>query len=299
MNRSIAARFACAAGSLALVLSAAACDSVQPAPASPSAAPATSSAQQADMGPATEYACQQFFGDPDFSAPAANEILAMGANALEEGARDPEFFASNAQSVNEVFAEAESSAVKEAAAGVAQWFTSEPAKGEKADLDALEASYRSLANECAPVSVGAAWESGTRSEAGTKPAALVCSHMAIQPQTFTHFRNSNVLTSNMFKLVGLGPKNVEKKNLDRVEQTNALLEEQKKLVDDPAVRDAIGALQKPFQDALDGDRESSGLKKPLVEFGQACDAAGFPGAVELSQTAEGGDAATEEESELP
>lgn len=270
----------------------------QGTPSTSSTQPSASAEQELD--PATEHACHQFFGDPDFAAPAGNEVLAMGANALEEGDSDPEFFASAGQNVKDSFAESQNPSVQEKAAAVAEWFEREPARGADADLDALKGAYHDLAASCAPASVGAAWESGQKSDEGTKPAALVCSHMAIQPQTFTHFRNSNVLTSNMFKLVGLSPRTVKKSDMDAVEQTNALLEEQKRLVDDEGVRSAVAELQTPFQNAMNGDRQSPGLREPLTEFGKACDAAGFPGAVELSENPDmNGEPSEEEGSELP
>lgn len=252
-------------------------------PSAPSASTTQATEQTTDaVGPATEYECQQFFGDPDFAAPAANDILAMGASSLTQGASDPEFFAGTADTVTQAFAESESASVKNAAEDLAEWFRSEPAKGENANLDSLESAYRELAKQCAPASVGAAWESGELNEDGTKPATLVCSQITIQPQTFTHYRNPNVLTSNMFYIVGLYPRTVVPEDLETVKNTLAQLEEQARLVDDDAVREALIEVEQPFRDALDGDMNSPGLREPLTKFGQACDAAGFPGAVELS-----------------
>src|SRR5699024_8305516 len=108
-----------------------------------------------------------------------------------------------------------------------------------------------------------------------KPATLVCAQTFDTPGTLTHFANANVLTSNMFKLVGRAPQTVPADRMDEVQATADLLTSQIDAVDDAGVHAALEAVRAPFLDALDGDTWSEGLQEPLTELTAACDAAGY------------------------
>lgn len=203
----------------------------------------------------------------------------MAASVRQVGAEDPAFFTSVSGTIEQTFAEA-SPEVREAASGLGSWFTAESAKGEGADLEAFAAAYAGVASACAPTSVAAAWHVEPGAD-GTKPAALVCAEIAVQPQTLSHFHNANTLTSNMFDLVGLAPRQVRPADIEQITATNALLETQRVAVDDDGVRVAIAEVQRPFQEAIDGDLASPGLRDPLGTLGVACDAAGYSGAVDV------------------
>src|SRR5699024_7873668 len=124
------------------------------------------------------------------------------------------------------------------------------------------------------VSEAAAWTAAPGEE-GTKPAALVCAEVFDTPGTLTHFANANVLTSNMFGLVGRLPQEVPGDRMDQVQATADLLTAQIDAVDDPEVGAALESVRTPFTDALEGDTWSEGLQEPLTELGVACDAAGY------------------------
>ena len=95
------------------------------------------------------------------------------------------------------------------------------------------------------------------------------------PQTLTHFANANVLTSNMFQLVGRAPRTVPADRRDDVEATAQQLDAEIDAVDDDAVRAALAEVRAPFADALDGDLHSDGLQQPLEKLGAACGDAGY------------------------
>lgn len=266
-------------------------------PGTEGAATTAASAATEAADPATAHACRTFFGDPDYLAPQSFEVLAMAASVREVGAEDPAFFASVSGTIDQTFAES-SPAVHEAGSALATWFVDESAKGAQADAEAFAASYASLASACAPTSVAAAWHVEPGAE-GTKPAALVCAEIAVQPQTLSHFHNANTLTSNMFDLVGLAPRQVRQADIEQITATNALLEAQRVAVDDNGVRAAIAEVQRPFQEAIDGDLASPGLRDPLGTLGVACDAAGYSGAVDVPAHGESGEGDEGDGSTLP
>ncbi len=215
-----------------------------------------------------------FFGDPDYKAPPSRVALDRAATAPKAGPDDPLFYAMAGDDVETAFQGA-SPEVSEAASGVAQWLRTEPEKGKKADMKAFRTQWTALATACAPASAAAAW-TAKPGKNGTKPAALVCSDIADTPSTLNHFANANVLTSNMFYLVGRVPQTVPSARMDDVAATEKLLTQEAAWVDDDGVREAIGQIKKPFTDALAGDTYSPGLQKPLEVFGEACTRAGYP-----------------------
>lgn len=258
----------------ALVAATAACTAPQAGPTAPGAsATAATATAEPTADPAAAEACQAFWGDPDYSAPLSRDVLDRAATAPEHGDEDPFFYAMTGDDVEAAFAEAPAP-LQADAAEVAAWFRTEAAAGEDADLEALHGSLTALAEGCAPVSDAAAWfaEPG---EDGTKPAALTCADIFDTPGTFTVFGNANVLTSNMFKLVGRTPQTVPEDRMDEVQATLALLDQEIAAVDDDAVRTALGAVRAPFADAVAGDLRSDGLQEPLEELGAACGAAGY------------------------
>lgn len=236
-------------------------------------------AKKPDVDPATEYACTQFFGDPDYVSPAYFQVIGMGASALEIGGTNEYLFQSAAEELRGTFDESTED-VKGAAGKVADWIETESAKGKDADTEAFKGALEGLASACAPMSVHATWASGA-GEKGKKPAKLVCAELATKPQLFTEYRNGNVFTSNSFKAVGFYGKHVPKSDLPKVQNLNDLLQNEIDNVDDEGVKNALIEVQKPFLSVLDGDRDSSGSRKKLDGFGAACEAAGYEGAVDL------------------
>ena len=239
------------------------------APAPDPAAPSESTAAD----PSLAAACGDFWGDPDYRAPQSRVILDRAGTAPQAGPSDPFFYAMTGDDIDDTFAEAPAEA---AAAGeeLSAWFRTQPETGADADLDAFRTAWQQLAGACAEVSDAAAWtvEPG---DDGTKPATLVCAQTFDTPGTLTHFANANVLTSNMFKLVGRAPQTVPTDRMDEVQATADLLTSQIDAVDDAGVHAALEAVRAPFLDALDGDTWSEGLQEPLTELTAACDAAGY------------------------
>src|SRR5690625_294582 len=170
------------------------------APAPDPAAPSESTAAD----PSLAAACGDFWGDPDYRAPQSRVILDRAGTAPQAGPSDPFFYAMTGDDIDDTFAEAPAEA---AAAGeeLSAWFRTQPETGADADLDAFRTAWQQLAGACAAASDAAAWtvEPG---DDGTKPATLVCAQTFDTPGTLTHFANANVLTSNMFKLVGAPPR---------------------------------------------------------------------------------------------
>lgn len=269
-----------AASTLALLCLAAGCTSPAAPQGQQTSAP-TTTVPAPTLNAATTHACTAFFGDPDYSAPGVDGVLAAGASALEIGGTNQMLFDQAAEDVRTTFAQS-SPGVRAAADGVVTWLATEPAKGKDANVSALKKDLEDLATQCAPASTGATWMSPTAAKKdGTKPAALVCADIAARPQLLTHFGNGNVMTSNMFRLVGLSPRTVKKKDMEAVSATLELLRAERKAVDDPGVAKALDGIAKPFADAEAGERNSAGLRAPLAEFGAACDAAGYGGAVDV------------------
>lgn len=266
-----------------LVLGAAGCDAIGQKggePADGSTVKVTKvGAKKPKTDPATEYACTQFFGDPDYVSPEYFQAIAMGASALEIGGTNEYLFQSAAEELRGTFEESTED-VKGAADAVADWIETESAKGKDADTDAFKGALEGLASACAPMSVHATWASGG-GEKGKKPAKLVCAELATKPQLFTEYRNGNVFTSNSFDAVGFYGKYVTEKKRPYVENLNAILQEDIDNVDDEGVKNALIEVQKPFLSVLEGNPDSSGSRKKLDGFGAACEAAGYEGAVDL------------------
>lgn len=227
----------------------------------------------ATTDPALEAACADFWGDPTYRTPLSRDVLDRAATAPEVGAEDPFFYAITGDDIEDAFADVTGDGA-EAAAKLADWFRTEPEKGKDADREAFRAAWDGVAAACSSTSVAAAWAHEPGDD-GTKPAALVCADIIDTPGTLTHFANANVLTSNMFKLVGRSPKSVPADRMDDVRATDELLAREAAAVDDSAVADAIGSIRKPFQDAIGGDMHSDGLQGPLEELATACGAAGY------------------------
>ncbi|MBP2382115.1 hypothetical protein [Brachybacterium sacelli] len=250
-----------------------------------SAAAAPEATEKATSAPPElAAACQEFWGDPDYTAPLSRVVLDRAATAPEAGPSDPFFYAMTGDDIEAAFEGAPESALA-AASDLADWFRSEPELGTDADLEAFATAWDGVAESCAGSSVAASWVLGP-GEDGTKPAALTCADVFDTPGTLSHFANANVLTSNMFKLVGLSPRTVPTDRMEDVQKTADLLSAEIAAVDDDAVREALTHVRAPFQDALDGDTTSDGLRDPLTELGTACDAAGYS-SPELGELDEG------------
>lgn len=243
-----------------------------PVATGPAPDPAAAS-ESTSADPALAAACGDFWGDPDYRAPQSRVVLDRAGTAAQAGPSDPLFYAMTGDDIDETFADAPAEAV---AAGeeLSEWFRTQPESGADADLDAFRAAWQQLAGACAEVSDAAAWtvEPG---DDGTKPATLVCAQTFDTPGTLTHFANANVLTSNMFKLVGLSPREVPAGREQDVRDTADLLSAEIAAVDDEAVRNALDQVLAPFLDALEGDTWSDGLRGPLSELGTACEAVGY------------------------
>ena len=231
------------------------------------------STAHASADPSLDAACTAFWGDPDYADPLSREVLDRAGSAPEAGPSDPGFYALAGDDVESVFEHAPQTA-RESAAPLADWFRTEPERGQDADLDAFARAWDGVAAVCRDSSAAALWADGP-GEAGTKPAALVCADVFDTPGTLTHFANSNVLTSNMFKLVGRAPQQVPEGRTDELRATADLLDAEISAVDDDAVRAALEEIRAPFADALDGDTSSEGLQDPLDRLASACLARGY------------------------
>ncbi|MGO1260032.1 MAG: hypothetical protein ACTMII_13855 [Brachybacterium sp.] len=232
--------------------------------------------------PALDAACAAFWGDPDYTDPLSRTTLDRAATAPEAGPTDPFFYEMTGDDIDSAF-DAAPTAAKEAAAALSEWFRTEPERGAEADGDAFRIAWDGVAGSCSGVSAAASWAVGTGAD-GTKPAALVCADVFDTPGTLTHFGNANVLTSNMFKLVGLSAREVPADRMDEVRETSDLLTAEILAVDDDAVATALEQVRVPFQDALAGDSWSDGLDQPLTALSTACTDAGYsspdPGEIE-------------------
>ncbi|MFI8775685.1 hypothetical protein ACIGH6_01175 [Brachybacterium paraconglomeratum] len=266
----------------ALALTLGGCTAERPGeePEAPSAAPEETSAD-----PALAAACTEFWGDPDYAGPLSREVLDRAGSAPEVGPSDPGFYAMTGDDVEDLFADAPEGA-RAAATELADWFRTQPERGAESDREAFADAFEGVAAGCHDVSVAALWAAGG-GEAGAKPAALVCADVFDTPGTLTHFANSNVLTSNMFKLVGLSPREVPSGHTDDLRATAELLDAQIAAVDDDAVRTALEQVRAPFVDALDGDTWSDGLQDPLDQLSTACAEQGYHAPAPAE---EGGDA---------
>ena len=253
------------------------------APETSTSAEAPTGAAQETADPALAAACTAFWGDPDYDDPLSREVLDRAGSVSAAGASDPDFFAMTGDDVEDAFRDAPATA-GETAAELADWFRTEPERGAEADLDAFAAAWEAVAGTCRDSSAAALWATG-EGEPGTKPAALVCADVFDTPGTLTRFANSNVLTSNMFKLVGLSPREVPAGREQDVRDTADLLSAEIAAVDDEAVRNALDQVLAPFLDALEGDTWSDGLRGPLTELGTACEAVGYSS----PEIGEGGD----------
>ncbi len=252
-----------------------------PSPSDAGSDPAPTAAPQAEGQAELSAACTTFWGDPEYADPLSRTVLARAASAPEVGPSDPDFFALTGDEIETAFEGAPASA-QGTAGDLAEWFRIEPVRGAEADLDAFRSAWEGLAGSCQAVSTAALWAVAP-GEDGTKPAALVCADVFDTPGTLTHFANANVLTSNMFKLVGLSPRAVPAGREQDLRDTADLLAAQIAAVDDEAVRSALAQVRAPFQDALEGETWSDGLSGPLTELGAACEAIGYssPGTGEV------------------
>lgn len=243
------------------------------------AAPASSTAATADPAsgdPALAAACGEFWGDPEYTDPLSRLVLDRAGTAAENGASDPLFYAMTGDDIDLVFEDAPT-AVQDQVAPLAEWFRSEPEKGEAVDMAAFEAAWAGTARACESTSDAASWvlQPSPTGREGTKPAALVCADVFDTPSTLTPFANANVLTSNMFTLVGLSPRHVPAEGMDLVRATDEWLTAQISAADDEAVAAALEEVRAPFVDAIEGDAWSEGLQEPLESLSAACDAAGY------------------------
>ena len=253
-----------------------------PAGAGAASTSATASGDAPD--PALAEACTAFWGDPDYTDPLSREVLDRAATAPASGPTDPAFYAAVGDDVDALFDSAPEPAAR-AAGTLAAWFRTEPEQGDAANLEAFRSSWEGLAGSCEPVSVAASWASAPGAS-GTKPAALVCAEVFDTPGTLTHFANANVLTSNMFKLVGLSAREVPGERMEDVRATAELLSAEIDAVDDDHVSAALEEIREPFTDALDGDTSSAGLQAPLDELSAACTAVGYS-SPEIGETENG------------
>ncbi|HEX7351565.1 hypothetical protein [Brachybacterium sp.] len=271
--RSAAARRTAALLGLTLLLAGCTTSGAAPEKSAPAEEPSAASEAPAE-DPALAAACAEFWGDPDYRDPLSRTVLDRAGSAPEVGPSDPFFYAMTGDDIDAAFEQAPEPA-QQAAAVLAEWFRTEPERGMDADRAAFAGAWEGLAAPCQELSVAAAW-SLSAGEDGTKPAALVCADVFDTPGTLTHFANANVLTSNMFKLVGLSPREVPGGREDDVRATAELLGAEIAAVDDPAVAAALEQVRTPFLDALEGDTWSDGLSASLTELGTACEAAGYP-----------------------
>jgi hypothetical protein len=259
-------------GAALVAVALAACTPMQQAEREATQSPTTPSAEPT-TDPAAEAACQTLWGDPDYTQPLSRDVLDRAATAPSSGPGDPLFYSMTGDDVERAFEQAPDD-LQESAGAVATWLREEPAEGADADLDALRDAWTDLATACAPLSAAALWQSGS-GEDGTKPAALVCADVYDTPQTFTHFANANVLTSNMFKLVGRVPQTVPSDRMEDVSATREYLDQEIAAVDDQDVAAALEEIRAPFTAAEDGDLDSPGLQEPLDRLGTACSAVGY------------------------
>lgn len=242
----------------------------EPSDGGSSAASPSSPAENID--PAVALACETFWGDPDYGNRLIRDVLDRAATATTDGTGDPYFYSLAADDITETFANTpdEARAVADALAG---WFRDQAPQGATADT--AKPLIDDVASLCAPSSPGATWFLQADGAAGTKPAALVCADIFDTPNTYYAFGNSNVLTSNMFRLVGLGPAWIPTERMGDVEWTRDFLATQGSLADDPAVAAAIAEVQAPLDDALAGNQNSPGVGRQLESLGQACGNAGY------------------------
>lgn len=243
-----------------------------PEAAGPAADPGSVS-ENTEPDPSLAAACGDFWGDPDYRAPQSRVVLDRAGTAPQAGPSDPFFYAMTGDDIDAAFADAPAEAVQ-AAGELSEWFRTQPEAGTDADLDAFRAAWQQLGEACAEVSDAATWTAEPGAD-GAKPATLVCAETFDTPATLTHFANANVLTSNMFKLVGRVPQAVPDDRMDEVRDTADLLTSQIEAVDDTEVESALDEVRAPFTDALDGDTWSEGLQEPLTELAAACDTAGY------------------------
>lgn len=234
--------------------------------------PATTS-ESTEPDSALAATCGDFWGDPDYRAPQSRVVLDRAGTAPQAGPSDPFFYAMTGDDIDATFADAPAE-LTQAADELSEWFRTQPEAGADADLGAFRSAWQRLAGTCAEVSEAAAWNADPSPD-GTKPATLVCAETFDTPGTLTHFANANVLTSNMFKLVGRAPQQVPGDRMDQVQATADLLSSQIETVGDSEVAAALESVRAPFAEALDGDTWSDGLQEPLTELATACDTAGY------------------------
>lgn len=247
--------------------------SSEQSPAGAGASASSTTAVTDAPDPALVQACIAFWGDPDYTDPLSREVLDRAGTAPEAGPSDPGFYAMVGDDIDALF-DGAPQAAEQAAETLGDWFRTEPEQGVAADRDAFRRSWEALAGSCEQVSVAASWALAP-GEDGTKPAALVCAEVFDTPGTLTPFADANVLTSNMFKLVGLSAREVPVDRMEDVRATSELLTAEIDAVDDDDVRAALEKIRAPFADALDGDTSSAGLQAPLDELSAACTAAGY------------------------
>lgn len=237
----------------------------------------TTAGQEQSVDPALAAACADFWGDPDYADPLSRTVLDRAGTAPDVGPSDPMFYAMTVDDVATAF-EAAPEDARAAATALADWFRTEPERGADADREAFRTAWEGVAGACEGASAAAAWALGP-GEDGTKPSALVCADVLDTPSTLTHFANSNVLTSNMFKLVGLSARAIPQDRGEDLRATDELLAGEIAAADDDAVRAALEQVRAPFQDALDGATWSEGLQEPLTALTDACAALGYDASV--------------------
>ena len=282
--KAVVARTGAALVGLTLLLAGCAATDTEPVETAPGDGSVSTDAadQTLTEDPGLGAACATFWGDPDYTDPLSRTILDRAATAPQAGPADPFFYAMTGDDIDLAF-DAAPVAVKESAAALSAWFRTQPERGTGADGDAFRAAWDGVASSCSGVSVAASWAVAPGAD-GTKPAALVCAEVFDTPGTLTHFGNANVLTSNMFKLVGLSAREVPAERMDEVQKTADLLAAEIVAVDDEEVGSALKQVRAPFRDALEGDAWSDGLEQPLTTLSIACTDAGYsspdPGEIE-------------------
>lgn len=218
------------------------------------AAGAPSASPSAAPDPADERllaTCSSFFEDPDYSASLFFEVQASADGEASDLDRDV------AQRVRDL--DPDLDVLDTVARG---------AVGEVPGED-LNAALTSLADMCGAAGNETAQHAMGTDTPKTKPASMVCADVLSRPQTLGAFGNANVVPSNLFKVVGLGPAWVG--DLDLAGAVHAELSSQMDASADPHLSELIGGIRQPLDDALNGDRNSPGIRQPLDELTAYCD----------------------------
>ncbi|WP_262425932.1 hypothetical protein [Brachybacterium sp. Z12] len=249
-------------------------DGAEQTPTGAEATGAGTTSASIETDPALGAACTTFWGDPDYTDPLSRTVLDRAGTAPQAGPSDPFFYEMAGDDIDAAFEGAPAPA-KDAAGVLSEWFRTQPELGTDGGPRSLPCSMEGRRRQLRRGVHGRELGRHRGGEDGAKPAALVCAEVFDTPGTLTHFANANVLTSNMFKLVGLAPREVPGDRMGEVQSTAELLAAQIAAVDDDAVGAALEQVRAPFQEALEGDAWSDGLEAPLAELGTACGAAGY------------------------